>query len=219
MTTSSGSSRFFSRRLAWLAAATLVLLLTGFLAAVLVWQFFGGGVWRSEVNVVEAPRRLALLIVAAVALLLTGFLTAVSAWQYFGGGVWRSEVSVAEAPRRLARLVVAAVALLLAGLLAAVLVWQLFGGGVWRSEVSVAEAELRSPQRLVLTVNSCNGDPEVSLLRETDVDVQVKVVASSTPFRGGCDGQDSVEVRLQEPLGGRVVVDKHTGQRVTTRRQ
>ncbi len=186
----------------------------GFLAAVLVWQFFGGGVWRSEVNVVEASRRLTLLIVAAAALLLTGFLAAVSARQFFGGGVWRSGVSVTEAPGRLALLIVAAVALLLAGFLAAVLAWDFFGGGVWRSEVSVAEAELRSSQRLVLIVNSCNGDPEVSLLWETDVDVQVKVVASSTPLRGGCDGLDAVEVLLQEPLGDRVVIDKHTGQSV-----
>ena len=100
------------------------------------------------------------------------------------------------------------------------------GGGTWRGEVSVVRAELRSPpglklsralarDRLALIVDSCNGDPEVSLLRETDVDVQVKVVASSTPLRGGKDCRDVVEVQLQEPLGGRVVVDKHTGQSVT----
>lgn len=99
--------------------------------------------------------------------------------------------------------------------LAVFVAWLFPGGGAWRSEVSVVRAELRSPDRLALIVGSCNGDPEVSLLRETDVDVQVKVVASSTPLRGGKDCRDAVEVQLQEPLGGRVVVDKHTGQSVT----
>ena len=104
--------------------------------------------------------------------------------------------------------------------------WLFLGGGIWRGEVNVVGAELRSPpglklsralvqDRLVLIVDSCNGDPKVSLLRETDADVQVKVVASSTPLRGGKDCLDVVEVQLQEPLGGRVVVDKHTGQPVT----
>lgn len=117
--------------------------------------------------------------------------------------------------RRLAFLAVAAVALLFTGFVAAFLAWLLLGGGVWRSEVSVVGAELRSPDRLALIVDSCNGNPEVSLLRETDVDVQVKVRASSTPFRGGPECQDVVEVQLQEPLGGRLVVDKHTGQSVS----
>ncbi len=117
--------------------------------------------------------------------------------------------------RRLGRLAIAAVVLLFTGFVAAFLAWLLLGGGVWRSEVRVVEAELRSPDTLALVVDSCNGDPEVSLLRETDVDVQVKVVASSTPLRGGRDCLDVVEVQLQEPLGDRVVVDKHTGQSVS----
>ncbi|MEX0760926.1 MAG: hypothetical protein WD208_08010 [Dehalococcoidia bacterium] len=118
--------------------------------------------------------------------------------------------------------IAAAVPLLFAGFMAgfaaAVVVWQVFGGGVWRSEVSVVGAQVLSPdgdfdfERLVLIVDSCEGNPHVTLLRETDVDVQVKVVASSTPLRGGCDGLDTVEVPLQEPLGGRVVVDRRTGQ-------
>jgi hypothetical protein len=98
---------------------------------------------------------------------------------------------------------------------AAFAAWLLLGDGAWRSEVSVVKAELRSPDRLVLIVDSCNGDPEVSLLRETDVDVQVKVVASSTPLRGGDDCLDPVEVQLQKPLGDRVVIDMHTGQSVS----
>lgn len=92
-----------------------------------------------------------------------------------------------------------------------------FGGYTWRSAVSVFDAELLSPNRLVLSVNSCQNNPEVSVLRETDVDVQVRVVADSHPFlQGRLDCQDHVEVTLQQPLGGdRVVVDKHTGRSVS----
>ena len=94
-------------------------------------------------------------------------------------------------------------------------VWLNLGGGVWRSEVSVIEVRMRSPDRLSLSVASCSGDPKVPYLRETDVDVQVKVRASSTPFHGGCDGLDVVEIRLAKPLGNRVVVDKHSGRSVS----
>ena len=99
-------------------------------------------------------------------------------------------------------------------------VWLNLGGGAWRGEVSVMEAELRypdRPDRLTLGVASCNGAPRVSLLRETDVDVQVKVIAFSTPFHGGDDCDDHVEVYLREPLGDRVVIDRHTGQIVSVR--
>ena len=83
------------------------------------------------------------------------------------------------------------------------------GGGAWRSDVRVDEAWLLAPQRLELIVASCNGAPRVSL-RETDVDVQVKVKSFSTPLRGGDDCQDAVTVYLREPLGDRDVVDEHT---------
>ena len=55
-----------------------------------------------------------------------------------------------------------------------VMVWHHLGGGAWRSDVRVDEAWLLATQRLELIVASCNGAPRVSL-RETDVDVQVKV--------------------------------------------
>jgi hypothetical protein len=213
----SGSRRFPSRRLARLAAAAVGLFVAGFVVAVLVWQFSGGGVWRGEVNLVEAPRRMAVVIAAAVLLLLAGSLAAVSPWRFFAVGVRRSKVSVAEAARHLVFLMVAAVAYLAVGFAVAVLAWQFFGGGVWRSEVGVFEAELRAPQRLVLLVKSCGGDPEVTLLRETDINVQVKLIASSTPLTGGGDCLDLIEIQLQEPLGDRVVIDKHTGQSVSFR--
>ena len=113
------------------------------------------------------------------------------------------------------RLLIAVIAVI--GLAAfAVLLFVGLGGYTWRSEVSVVQAELRSPDRLALIVDSCHKDPEVSILRETNVDVQVKVVADSHPFlRGGIECLDIVEVRLQEPLGDRGVVDKHTGRSVS----
>ena len=99
------------------------------------------------------------------------------------------------------------------------MVWHNLGGGAWRSEVRVIEAHLPDPDRpdrLTLGVASCNGAPRVSF-RKTDDDVKVKVIAFSTPFHGGDDCMDGVEVSLQEPLGDWVVVDKHTGQVVSVR--
>ena len=111
-------------------------------------------------------------------------------------------------------LIVAVVLTALVVFVACFAVWFNLGGGAWRSEVRVMEAVLLAPKRLELRVASCHGAPRVSL-RETDVDVQVKVVAFSTPFHGGMDCQDAVDVYLREPLGDRGVVDKHTGQVVS----
>ena len=117
---------------------------------------------------------------------------------------------------RLKLLLVAAVVVI--GLMAFA-VWLLLGFGVYtmRGEVSVLRGYVHYPDRLILvTGGPCEGDQQVSLLRETDVDVQVKVVASSRPsFQGGSDCEPAVEVQLQEPLGDRVVVDKHTGELVS----
>ena len=110
------------------------------------------------------------------------------------------------------------VAIVVTGLLGAFVAWLFLGFGVYtlRSEVNVVGAELRYPDNLMLIVDSCHKAPGVSILRETDVDVQVKVVASSHPFfRGGDDCQDTVGVQLREPLRDRVVVDMHTGQSVS----
>ena len=99
------------------------------------------------------------------------------------------------------------------------MVWYHLGGGAWRSEVRVMEAHLLDPDRpdrLSLGVASCNGAPRASF-RKTDVDVQVKVIAFSTPLHGGDDCRDGVDVYLQEPLGDRVVIDMHTGQVVSVR--
>ena len=115
-------------------------------------------------------------------------------------------------------LIVAVVVTAVVGFAAGLFLLIGFGAYTWRSGVSVAEAEFYSPNRLRLSVASCQKHPEVSMLRETDVDVQVKVVADSHPFlQGGLDCQDPVEVTLREPLGDRVVIDRHTGQVVSVR--
>ncbi len=116
---------------------------------------------------------------------------------------------------RVGPIIVAVVVTGLVVFVACLAVWLNLGGGVWRGEVSVRAAGLHSPDRLGLSVASCSGDPIVSYLRETDVDVQIRVVASSTPFHGGGDCFDLVKVRLGKPLGDRAVVDKHTGQVVS----
>ncbi len=89
------------------------------------------------------------------------------------------------------------------------------GGFTGRGEVRVMHANWHSSQRLDLIVASCNRNPVVSLLRETDVDVQVKVKADSDFRWSGGDCADIVEVRLQEPLGDRAIIDKHTGKSVS----
>ena len=106
--------------------------------------------------------------------------------------------------------------------LAALAVWLLlpFGNGRFtsRHEVSVKGAELLSPDRLVLEVNTntCKRNPEAYLLRETDVDVQVKVVVDPDPFPlGGPQCLEAPIVKLQEPLGDRIVIDAHTGRVVS----
>ena len=106
--------------------------------------------------------------------------------------------------------------------LAALAVWLLlpFGNGRFtsRHEVSVKGAHLLSSDRLVLEVNTntCKRNPEAYLLRETDVDVQVKVVVDPDPFPlGGPQCLEAPIVKLQEPLGDRIVIDAHTGRMVS----
>ena len=78
-----------------------------------------------------------------------------------------------------------------------------------RQEVSVREAWLESPDMLVLTADTCNENPEVSLLLETDADVQVMMRADAFPFRQSYpDCVEAITVQLQSPLGDRAVVDK-----------
>ena len=117
-----------------------------------------------------------------------------------------------------ARLIPVIVAVVVTGLLvfvACFMVWYHFGGGAWRSGVSVKDVELAAPDTLILTVDSCHGAPRVSMLRESDVNVLVQVIAFSTPLHGRLDCMESVNAYLEEPLGERVIVDNHTGETFT----
>ena len=106
---------------------------------------------------------------------------------------------------RLWPLIVAVVMTGLLGFVACFVVWYHLGGGAWRSGVTVRDVKLGAQDNtLILTVDSCHGAPRVSMSRETDVDVQVKVIAFSTPFHGGLACQEGVNVYLREPLGDRV---------------
>ena len=96
--------------------------------------------------------------------------------------------------------------------IACLMVWYHLGGGAWRSGVNVVDARLDAPDTLMLAVESCHGAPRVAMSHETDVDVQVRIIAFSTPMHGGLDCLDSVNVYLEEPLGDRVVVDTHSGE-------
>ena len=121
--------------------------------------------------------------------------------------------------RMLLYLVVPAVVSGLVVFVACFMVWYQAGGGYWRSWVSVEEAQLIEPDKLSLLVNSCI-TPRISILNETEVDVQVKLHNYFIPLRSvGYPPNDvcerRVEIRLSEPLGNRGVVDKHTGQLVT----
>ena len=100
--------------------------------------------------------------------------------------------------------------------------WYNFAGGGWRGAVTVPRASYgyapENPYGLGLSVNSCLGAPKVTQVRETDHEVEVKVIAFTTPFHGGMGCADGVATQLQEPLGGRIVIDGHTGQRVRVTR-
>ena len=112
----------------------------------------------------------------------------------------------------LGRLYIAAV--VIGSLALAVWLFTFIGNGVynWRIGVPVTEARFSAPNRLGLRVNAdCTKNSEVSSLVETDVDVQVEVVADATPFLYGVDCAGGVGVQLQEPLGDRDVVDALTG--------
>ena len=87
---------------------------------------------------------------------------------------------------------------------------------VKRQGVSVREAWLESPDMLVLTPDTCNENPDVSVLQETDEEVQVLMSADAFPFRQSYpDCVEAITVQLRAPLGDRVVVDKHTGRAVS----
>lgn len=111
--------------------------------------------------------------------------------------------------RKRTRWVVAA--LLLAVAVVAVAV-TLTRGVSWRDQVPVTRAILSAEDSLTLVVNTCGGEPALDLLREQNETVEVAVVSTRTfGGSGGEDCQDTIEVKLQAPLGDRNLVDGATG--------
>ena len=97
------------------------------------------------------------------------------------------------------------------------MVWYHVGGGAWSGKTHVEKARLISQDTLLLSVVSpgCRGVPHFTVLRETEVDVQVAFRVYNAPLRGGDDCLRDVELRLSEPIGSRDLVDMHTGQTVS----
>ena len=81
-----------------------------------------------------------------------------------------------------------------------------------RHEIAVKVAWLRSPDTLVINANACHRDPKLTLLRQTDVDVTVKMAVGPDPYpNGGPECLEELIVQLERPLGDRTVTDAYTG--------
>ena len=94
-------------------------------------------------------------------------------------------------------------------------IWQFVGGGVWRGGVEITEARWKASNTLELIVASCNGNPSLSIRHQDDGSVRLRVVASSTPLKGGDDCLDGIEIYISEPFSDRLVIDAHTDQAIT----
>jgi hypothetical protein len=129
-----------------------------------------------------------------------------------------AQAAASSDSKRRNRRVALAIIVPLVLVIALVVGWRIIQGLTVRNAVDIVEAELRDDGSLVLEVASCNGDPAASVLEQNDQQVRVEVVASTTPYRGGQDCLDVVEIALQEPLGERALVDAHTDDEVSVRR-
>ena len=87
--------------------------------------------------------------------------------------------------------IVASVVTGLAVFVACYMVWYHAGGSAWRSWKGVEEAQLTAPDRLSLIVNSCEGTPQISTIRQTEVDIQVQLYVLHI-LRGGADVHASI---------------------------
>lgn len=72
-------------------------------------------------------------------------------------------------------------------------------------------ATLAGEDSISVEVPTCNGDPELGRLTETDEDVVIQVISTQV-VRGGSDAcLDSLLVTLDAPLGDRALVDETSG--------
>jgi len=82
-----------------------------------------------------------------------------------------------------------------------------------RRPVELAEdAVLVAAAELEVGVQSCNGNPEITQLTETDQQVRVEVTA--TVFDPGDSCLDLIVVALDAPLGDRELVDLTSGRTI-----
>lgn len=118
---------------------------------------------------------------------------------------------------RVERWTVIAVALAAVAILfgAGAAAWFFHLGGPWPfGEASIHGVESHPDGWLTLIVGSCDGDPEVEHLEETNTEVRVAVSATRYYGAGG-DCRDTLEAQLRDPLGERVIVDLVTDRVVT----
>ena len=71
---------------------------------------------------------------------------------------------------------------------------------------------------VVLEVSSCHGEPTVTELDQADGDVRIAVEATTRPLGPADECNDVLEVRLDTPLGDRVLIDWSNGQEVEVQR-
>lgn len=84
-----------------------------------------------------------------------------------------------------------------------------------RGPVGFGEAALVGDRRLRMNVWSCNGDPEVTALEQTDTEVRLEVTSTVAAPGWPDDGcLDGIEVTLDAPLGARALIDLTTGDTV-----
>lgn len=84
-------------------------------------------------------------------------------------------------------------------------------GDADRQAVVVLSGTVQPSGELTVSVESCQGDPEVSV-EETDRAVRIEVVATVHAVGPAC--ADGAAVPLEQPLGERSLVDTHTGETV-----
>lgn len=91
------------------------------------------------------------------------------------------------------------------------------GCGTERVPVEVLYASANSDDVLRVSVNTCQGSPELTSVTETAAAVEVAVASDkqSSGLRPAC--ADHVNVELDEPLGDRDLIDASTGRPVEIR--
>lgn len=88
-----------------------------------------------------------------------------------------------------------------------------------REPVGFGEVYLVDDRTLQMNVWSCNGEPEVTALEETDGEVRLEVTSTvAAPGWASQDCLDGIEVTLAAPLGDRTLIDITTGDAVDVTR-